>query len=443
MRKAGVLLAIFSLPGSFKIGDLGESAYQWLDLLKANKVSLWQILPLNPVGYGNSPYQAYSAFAGDEIYISIEKLYKSLNLELDHTSLESSYVDYKEARKLKEKYLYKAFKHFKKNNDYYDFNNKAFWLDDYVEFMALKNQNDNKPWTEWKEFKADKRRMDYHRFLQFIFFQQWQSLKNKAKANGVEIIGDIPIYLGHDSAEVYNNQSQFTLNKDGSLAKVAGVPPDYFSENGQLWGNPLYNWIEVAKDNYQLWIDRLKWNQEMFDLIRLDHFRGFDTYWEVDAEEKTAKNGIWRLGPSHAFFNKMYEEVKALNLIVEDLGELRAEVLQIRDDFNLPGMQVIQFLLSKKEIKQIKSKKDNYLVYSGTHDNPPLSEVVDNLELKQRQELFLSLELYSKSLRDNLVYFCLSLDAKWAIIPIQDLIDEDSNSRINTPGTIGSPNWEY
>lgn len=443
MRKAGVLLPIFSLPGTFGIGDLGRSAYQWTDMLAKSKASLWQILPLNPVGYGNSPYQTYSSFAGDEIYISIEDLYRDLGIEFDIEPIISDKVDYEKVKVKKADLLKSAFKKFVPNDKYLNFLESAYWLDEYVEFITLKKQNKMKSWLEWTDFKADKKAMDYERFVQFVFDKQWHKLKDYANEKNILIVGDLPIYLGHDSAEVYFQPELFHLNKDGSPRLVAGVPPDYFSELGQLWGNPLYDWETLKKDGYKLWVDRLSWNQRMFDVIRLDHFRAFDTYWVIPATSAFAKNGKWELGPAHDFFEKMFEKIPNLNLVAEDLGDLRPEVLQLRDDFNLMGMKIIQFALKDHEIKENKHMDKHLIVYTGTHDNSPIQALIDEMSLWQKIKLMFKLPKFSHRLYEVISYYSLTLNADWAFLPVQDIIGLDKSATLNSPGTIGSPNWEW
>lgn len=443
MRKAGVLLPLFALPGSMGIGDLGLSAYKWVDMLASSNASLWQILPLNPVGYGNSPYQTYSSLAGDEIYISIEDLYTALDLKLDIGKIETSRVDYESVRKTKEVYLTKAYLNFKESAAYKDFLKQAYWLDDYVEFITLKKQNQMKSWLEWTNFKLDDDAMEYERFIQYIFYTQWNKLKAYANFKGVEIFGDIPFYVGHDSAEVYFNQESFYLNEDGSSKLVAGVPPDYFSDEGQLWGNPIYDWIKIAENDYQLWIERLAWNQRLFDVIRLDHFRAFDTFWVIDAKEMSAKTGEWRLGPSYNFFNKIYESIPNLNIVAEDLGLLRPEVLLLRDKYDLMGMKIIQFSLLNREIEADRNIDSNLVAYTGTHDNIPIKAFVDNIEKERQDELMKLLPKYSDSLEETLIYYCLSLNTDWAILPVQDILNKGIETLWNSPGSVGSPNWEW
>lgn len=446
-RVAGVLMPLSSLPGTMGIGDLGKDAYLWVDSLKTSGARLWQMLPLNPVGYGNSPYQTYSAFAGDEIYISIERLYESLNLEFVEHHVEANSVDYDTVRTLKNLYLRKAFEHFEKNEDYELFEKESeSWLQEYAEFMAMRKKNGYKAWVEWQDFTVDIVEVAYHKFLQFVFMQQWLELKDYTNHQGIQIVGDIPIYIGHDSAEVYFKRDQFHLNQDGRPTLVAGVPPDYFSEYGQLWGNPIYNWEVMAEDDYKFWVERLEWNQRLFDVIRIDHFRAFDTYWVIDGNATTAKDGEWRLGPAHDFFNAMYRQIDDLKLVVEDLGDLRPEVLQLRDDFNLMGMQIIQFALKADEMERDASMKENMLVYTGTHDNDTLGgwhETHDPVDQKRIHETLIKLGIDDENIIDQICHYTLSLNANWAILPIQDVMRLGGDTRINRPGTIGSPNWEW
>ncbi|QIK56835.1 4-alpha-glucanotransferase [Erysipelothrix sp. HDW6A] len=445
-RVAGVLMPLSSLPGTMGIGDLGKDAYTWLHDLSKTGSSLWQVLPLNPVGYGNSPYQTYSSFAGDEIYICLEDLYESMNLEIEWETIEDDSVDYDEVRKTKTHYLKEAYKHFKEDKNYEEFIIKAHWLDEYADFMALRTQNGNTSWVEWTELIPDPKEANYHKFLQFVFFEQWKKLKTYAEELNIKIVGDLPIYLGHDSAEVYFNRDLFFLGKDGRPTLVAGVPPDYFSEEGQLWGNPIYNWDAIAKTDYKFWVDRLKWNQTMFDVIRLDHFRAFDTYWVVDGEATSAIDGEWRLGPAHDFFDAMYRQIENLDLVVEDLGDLRPEVLQLRDDYELMGMQIIQFALKTKEIERDETMKTNMLVYTGTHDNETLGGWKENMPLKEQVRVAKELAIRGVDddhIIDQICHYTLRLKADWAILPIQDIMRLSGSTRINSPGTVGSPNWEW
>ncbi len=446
-RTAGVLMPVSSFEGTLGIGDFGQSAYDWINQLADTGATIWQILPLNPVGYGNSPYQTYSSFAGDEIYISIEILFQSLGLEYDFEPERGTTIHYDSVRDRKKFALLRAFEVFEKNDAYASFLEVSKpWLDEYVEFIALKKHNDNASWLDWTEFETLEENLEYERFVQFVFYEQWMDLKAYANSLGIIVVGDIPIYLGHDSAEVYHHRDQFLLNPDGSAAWVAGVPPDHFSDEGQHWGNPLYDWDAMAKDNYSLWIERLRWNQLMFDVIRIDHFRAFDTYWAIPGTSDTARIGEWRLGPRHAFFDCMYENIEDLNLVVEDLGDLRPEVLELRDDYNLMGMTIIQFNIKPNELKRDASMGTNVLVYTGTHDNQPIQGWVQDLTPGNHLKISANLRdlgINERTLWKQLCSYTLSLNADWAILPMQDLMGMGDETRINSPGTIGSPNWEW
>lgn len=445
-RRAGVLMPVSSFPGTLGIGDLGKDAYSFIDGLKTTGASIWQLLPLNPVGYGNSPYQTYSAFAGDEIYISIEDLYRDLKLEFDHEPVIGNQVDYETTRNLKNKYLKKAFASFIPNQEYEKFIEQAFWLDEYAEFISLKEKNGFKSWLEWTDFEVDENAKDYQKFLQFVFFKQWMALKDYANKNDILVVGDIPIYLGHDSADVYFNQKEYYLDKDGRPTLVAGVPPDFFSEDGQLWGNPIYKWDLMAENDYSFWVDRFKWNQLAYDVIRLDHFRAFDTYWVIDGDSETAANGEWLIGPRNHFFDAMYKHIPNLNLVVEDLGDLRPEVLELRDDYKLMGMTIIQFHLKPHEVESSLKEGKNLLAYTGTHDNKTLLGRLEELTQDEQDELSDILRTHGfneETLWQQIIHHTLALNCNWAILPYQDLIGMENDARMNEPGTVGSPNWEW
>lgn len=443
-REAGILMPISSLPGTLGIGDFGKTAYEWVDMMDKSGAGLWQILPLNPLGYGNSPYQTYSSFAGDEIYISIEKLFLEMNIPFKKEVWESNFVDYEAVRKRKLGLLKIAYEHFKPNQEYESFLNYAFWLEDYVAFIALKRQNDYRSWLDWENLDLDDEQLNFERFIQYIFFKQWMDLKSYANEKSIQIVGDLPIYVGHDSSDVYHNREFFYLDGKNHPSQVAGVPPDNFSEDGQLWGNPLYKWDKLKADNYSYWVDKLRWNQILFDVIRLDHFRAFDTYWAIPGGSETAKIGEWRLGPAHDFFNVMFEEIENLNIVVEDLGDLRPEVLALRDDFNFKGMKIIQFLLKDHELIENMHMSENFIAYTGTHDNKTMAGHLEEDISEDRQAALMSrLPHYGETLVERICFYTMSLNASWAILPLQDLLSLDNKARINTPATLGSPNWEW
>lgn len=445
-RTSGILLGINSLPGTFGIGDFGDDAYHFVDKMEAAKVKLWQILPLNPVGYGNSPYQTYSAFAGDEIYISIETLYAYLKVEFDSEKVITDRIDYEQVRNIKNAHLRNAYTHFVKDEAYDSFVKEAFWLEDYVKFMSLKKQNNMQSWLDWTVHDVNEDDLDFERFIQYIFFIQWQDLKAYANDRNVSIVGDIPIYLGHDSADVYFNRDQFYLDQDGRPTLVAGVPPDFFSTEGQLWGNPLYNWEQMEADHYQFWINRMLWNQKMYDVIRIDHFRAFDTYWAIDAASNQAKLGEWVIGPRNTLFDALYAALPDLKIVVEDLGDLRPEVLELRDDYNLMGMKIVEFSLNKWDLKNDVNLSKNLLAYTGTHDNQTIVGWLEELGKKGARKLRWNLRRLgykNKDLYQRINHYTLGLPCNWAIIPMQDIMGLDNRARINTPSTIGSPNWEW
>lgn len=462
-RMCGILLAVSSLPGNQGIGDFGKGAYTFIDLLSKNGIRLWQLLPLHPLGYGNSPYQPYSTFAGDPIYINIDRL---ADLGLIKMSSIRNYhkfgerVDYEGVRAFKEPYLRKAFRNFKKQfyqfqEAYEAFCANSFWLNTYAMFAALKRKNANRSWVEWEE--ADKQWIDkqtprkeladevaYEKFLQFLFYLQWDELKAYANDRGIRIMGDMPIYVGLDSADVWENQRLFQLDRDGYPTCVAGVPPDYFSEDGQRWGNPLYHWQRMRKDRYGFWVNRLAWAKRHFDIIRIDHFRAFDTYWSIPAACATAKEGEWCKGPSFDFFDRIFRVLPDIEIVAEDLGDLRSEVHELRDAYNLYGMRVLQFEMEPKQLK--KGLSEHVIVYPGTHDNMCAEQWYElqhpNLKIALRR-FFHNRHYRERHFHDLICHFALNSAADVCVLPMQDILGLKAQGRMNVPSTIGSPNWEW
>ncbi|MCI0713554.1 MAG: 4-alpha-glucanotransferase, partial [Chloroflexi bacterium] len=361
-RSSGVLLHPTSFPGPHGIGDLGKAAYEFLDFLSQSKQHMWQVLPLGPTGYGDSPYQSFSAFAGNPMLISLEKLVEDGLLsegdiqpiaEFDaHTVNYGPVIEYKNDR------LRHAVANFDGgNSDYHRFvNETADWLEDYALFMALKGANGGGSWTGWdiKLIQRDEAALNdarqrladeiaYHKFTQWIFFTQWLELRQAANEQGIKIVGDIPIFVAHDSADVWQNPHLFYLEDDGQPTVVAGVPPDYFSATGQRWGNPLYKWDLMQDNGFKWWIKRIKATLKLVDIIRIDHFRGFEAYWEIPAEEETAVKGQWVKAPGDALFQTIINELGELPLIAENLGVITREVEALREKYELPGMKVLQF----------------------------------------------------------------------------------------------------
>lgn len=468
MKKAGCLMPVSALPSNYGIGDLGSSAYEFIDILSAMGMKIWQILPLNPLGFGNSPYQAHSSFAGDEIYISLDKLVEAGLLSASQVkpfNSKANSVDYTNVRKHKEQLLKQAFKNFNSSVQYQDkyqqFINQNDWLDIYAVFIAFKKINNLNLWTKWpdkfKNWIKNKQldlspyseQINYEKFIQFIFYWQWEQLKTYANSCHIEIMGDIPIYLGLDSADVWSNQELFLLDEEGDPTYIAGVPPDSFSKTGQRWGNPLYNWEKLEKTSFSFWLDRLHGNIKLFDIIRIDHFRAFDTYWKVPASCKTAIEGEWVEAPGYALFDKIYQKLPGINIVAEDLGDLRPQVYELRDKYNLPGMKLFQDHFNLYADNKEFENAANMVIYTGTHDNTTLLGWYSALLPKDKQQLKKYFNLstgpysISRGLLQCIISYLLKCSAKYVVFPIQDIIGLDKSATFNRPGTIGSPNWEW
>lgn len=462
MRVAGALLSVASLPSKYGVGDLGSRAYEFVDILSQMNMKIWQVLPLNPLGFGNSPYQPYSSFAGDELYISLDKLVEDKLLtsdELMSFNEGSTIIDYIAARDFKSKFLLKAFESYKNDkslqNECAKFVSENDWVYNYAVFLTLKKINNLRPWNEWsleqKNWIIDKKldltpfieQINYELFIQFIFFRQWFALKAYANSKNIQIMGDIPIYLGYDSLDVWQNQEMFLLDEEQNPTFIAGVPPDYFSATGQRWGNPIYNWDKLKETGFQFWIERLRGNATAFDIIRIDHFRAFDTFWKIPSSCPTAIDGEWIEAPGYDLFDAVYAAMPDIKIVVEDLGDLRPEVHQLRNHYKLPGMQIFQF---KYQINGDNSEMEttkNTIVYTGTHDNETLMGWYLGLSRWQRKQLKRALNANEMNIKDKLLKQILKYAADYVIFPIQDLIGLDNHARINFPGKIGSPNWEW
>lgn len=463
-RCAGVLAAVSSLPGNQGIGDFGRKTKMFIDQIAQAGFRLWQVLPLQAAGYGNSPYQSYSSYAGDPIYINIDRL-SEIGL-LKQSSIKNlnkfkESVSYEAVRQFKEPYFRKAFYEFKKHFDrfqteYDRFCEECGWLENYAVFITFKKANEMQEWRKWpqemKEWPAKQaigleaygNDIFYEKFLQFMFYTQWMEIRAYAKEKGIRIIGDIPFYVGLDSADVWMEQHLFLLEEDGSPSCVAGVPPDYFSEAGQRWGNPIYNWEKMKEERYEFWIRRLAWQQECYDVIRIDHFRAFDTYWQIPASCLTAVEGEWLEGPGTDFFDRLYQCLPDIQLIAEDLGEIRKEVTVLKDHYHLPGMDVLLFRMEPKLLKREAQK--NSVVYTGTHDNDTAEEAYGKFDHNRRialRRFFHNRNYTERNFHDLLVHFALDSEADQVIIPLQDLLGLKADGHMNHPGTVGSPNWEW
>ncbi|MEO8435219.1 MAG: 4-alpha-glucanotransferase [Pyrinomonadaceae bacterium] len=478
-RASGILLHPTSLPGRFGIGDLGDEAYRFADFLVGAGQSLWQVLPLGSTGSGASPYSCDSAFAGNTLLVSPEKLVAAgLLLETELTAAQpfsAERVDFDRVREDKTALLAGAFECFNESgntslrNEYASFcRAQTFWLDDYSLFLALKEQQGGMAWSEWEpplrrreppaleRVRTDlSRQVEAQKFYQFLLFKQWFELKQYCNAKGIRVIGDLPIFVAHDSADVWVNPGLFKLDRDGLPLVVAGVPPDYYSATGQFWGNPIYNWEAMRADGFAWWIERLRAMLRMFDLFRVDHFRGFAACWEIPAGDKTAENGRWVAAPGRALFAVAQQKLGELPIIAEDLGVITPEVDELRDALGFPGMRVMQFGFSsdRENIHLPGNYPANVVAYTATHDNDTTvgwfnelaedgsSRPAENIE---REKEFCREYLGSdgKEINWDFIEAVLASRANMAIIPLPDVLGLGSEARMNLPNTVAG-NWAW
>ncbi len=473
-RRAGILLHPTSLPSKYGIGDFGKEAFEFVDFLKAAGQSIWQILPLNPVGFGYSPYQSPSAFAGNPMMISIDALIEDGLLDENDVKVplklgRSRWVEFDSVAKLKDTALRKAFENFKTRLTTDEKLDKAFkifckeqayWLDDYALFAAIKQQHGGGYWVEWdsKIKQRDKKTLAtlkkdladeilFTQFEQFIFEQQWQKLHKYALDFGIQILGDMPIFVSADSADAWANQQEFQLDKEGHPEKVAGVPPDYFSATGQLWGNPQYDWDEMAATKYKWWKLRFKRLYELVDIVRIDHFRAFESYWSIDGKATTAIHGEWIKGPGLKFFNEIRKEIGDAHIVAEDLGIITDAVDELREDCGFPGMKVLHFALHYNEYGRIGFvAPENSVTYTGTHDNNTtvgwFMEDVDNDSKATIAALVDADVRRPDDVCQKLIEFAYASNSRFTIVPMQDVLKLDGKNRMNTPGTVGT-NWGW
>lgn len=501
-RSSGILLHPTSLPGKYGIGDLGQCAYDFIDFLYKGSQTLWQILPLNPTSFGDSPYQSFSTFAGNPLLISIDTLitegylkYEDLN---DIPDFNRYTVDYGNVINFKNTILKKAFSNFKKNatkiqkNKFNEFCkcNKS-WLDDYCLFISIKNyfinersntylsdeyivfqkENENilsqdsindyfygAVWNSWpKELisrtpsalskfrKLLDMEIEFQKFLQYEFYREWNMLKQYANEKDIKIIGDIPIFVALDSADVWVNKTLFSLDDEGYPTSVAGVPPDYFSEDGQLWGNPLYAWDKHEKTSYQWWKGRIAFALECVDILRIDHFRGFESYWSIPYGDETAVNGVWKKGPGKNFFVEIKKSLGKLPIIAEDLGIITEKVEKLRNILGFPGMKVLQFGFdaSNRNMNMPHNiKTSNVVLYTGTHDNDTTAGWYKNASPEIQDQLRRYMNVSGDDPAWDLIRLAFLSVAKFAIIPMQDIMRLGTENRMNTPG-IASGNWQF
>ncbi len=467
-RQAGILLHPTSLSGPDGIGDLGPAAYQWIDSIKKAGFSLWQVLPLGPTGYGDSPYQCFSAFAGNPFLISPVML---LDEGLLHRSdlanrphLPADHVDYGKTIEWKNILLQTAYSRFchihpplmtDEFNEFQQMEKK--WLEDFCLFMAIKEHMGGKAWNEWpKELRKRNpatlaefshlhaEDIQYHQFRQFLFSRQWNQLHSYVHDVGIKIIGDIPLFVAYDSADVWANPELFYLDPDGDPQFVAGVPPDYFSATGQLWGNPLYKWEYHRQTGYSWWIDRIKSTLSLFDFIRLDHFRGFAGYWEIPAGMPTAEKGRWVPGPGADFLSKVSTTLGRLPIIAEDLGEITPDVIELREKFNLPGMKIFQFSFSSDPTDPFlpHNYPVNCVAYTGTHDNDTSIGWYQTAPETERDFCRRYLACDSSGIPWEMIRAVWQSAARITIAPLQDFLSLDTSARMNYPGRMGG-NWSW
>ena len=472
-RAAGILLHPTSFPGRYGIGDFGDAAYQFVDFLVASKQSLWQILPLGPTGYGDSPYQSFSAFAGNPLLISPDRLVREgyLPETAVHTlpAFPQHEVDFGPVINYKNLLLQQAHEHFLTNGTdpqqaaYQQFcRNNGTWLDDFALFMALKNhhvEHEGGVWNTWPRDIALREpeamagwsetlshEIDRHKFLQFLFFQQWLSLKAYANERGIQIIGDIPIFVAFDSADVWANPELFYLDETGAPTVIAGVPPDYFSATGQRWGNPLYRWDRMADNGYAWWATRLQMCFTQADIVRIDHFRGFDAYWEIPASEPTAVVGQWVPGPGAKFFQAMRDQLGELPLIAEDLGVITPEVVALREEFDFPGMKILQFAFGGEQNSAFlpHTFDKNSVVYTGTHDNETVLGWYKNASDAERDHIRRYMQISGQNISWDMTRLAYASVSNTAVAMLQDLIGLGNEARMNFPGKVGGYwRWRY
>lgn len=456
-----------SLPSPFGIGDLGDEARAFVDFLHEAGQTLWQVLPLTPPGYGDSPYQSISAFAGNTLLIDPRALIDDGLLQpndLPDGFVNSDRVDFEAARHLKGELLNRAFGRFREGNspsivaEFDEFNSRsAWWLDDYALFNAAKGGQGNREWTAWEsEFAARDPQslanaranladeITRQKFFQFLFFRQWRALRDYARDREVKIIGDLPIFMAHDSADVWANRQLFKLNDDGSPKVVAGVPPDYFSETGQLWGNPLYDWEQLRAAEFKWWTDRVRWSLDLFDLMRIDHFRGFVACWEIPAGDATAQNGQWVDTPGHELFTALKRSIPDLPIIAENLGVITPEVEKLREEFGFPGMRVLQFAFggdATNDHLPHNHTRDS-VVYTGTHDNDTTAGWFASAGEKEREYCLQYLGTEGHEINWEMIRAAMASVGTVAIIPMQDLLGFGNEARMNLPASQKG-NWSW
>ncbi len=465
MRQSGILMHITSLPGPYGVGTMGENAYKFVDFLQSAGQTCWQILPLNPTGYGDSPYQSFSSWAGNPYLIDLDILVKEGLLrqeELEKLSWETSpnRVDFGLQYTRRYPILRTAHERFVPGEEYDTFcRENTFWLNNYALFMAIKDALGGAPWLTWPEGLKTcrpealeeqrqklRKDLDFYRFLQYQFFRQWKALRHYANEKGIRIIGDIPIYVPLDSADVWANPHLFQLDSSLRPTSVAGCPPDSFTADGQLWGNPLYDWPIHEKTGYRWWIRRLSAAAAMYDVVRIDHFRGLESYWSVPAQDETAKNGHWCPGPGMSFVHAVREALPGLDFIAEDLGYITPEVRKLQQNSGYPGMKVLEFAFDSRE-------ESDYLphlypvdsvCYTGTHDNPPLGQWLEEAapEDVACAKAYLGLN-QEEGYIWGIIRGAMSSVSRLCVVQLQDYLELGIGARMNQPGSLSCANWTW
>ncbi len=475
-RASGILLHPTSLPGPYGVGDLGDEAHRFADFLADAGQSLWQVLPLGPTGYADSPYQCFSAHAGNTLLVNPDRLVRDHLLDArdldDAPSFNAARVDYGAAIEFKNRLLARAYENFRTErgthlrHDFDEFcRREAAWLEDYALFRALKTEHEEVAWTEWESAAARREpdalaaarerlggQVTAQKFYQFVFFRQWRALKDHCRERGVKIVGDIPIFVAHDSSDVWANPRLFKLKEDGRPLVVAGVPPDYFSRTGQLWGNPLYDWEAMRRDNFAWWIERVRGTLRTVDVIRIDHFRGFAASWEIPGGDPTAERGQWVAAPGHELFSAIRDALGQLPILAEDLGVITPDVDALRDSFNFPSMRIMQFGFNEPPHLPHNYAR-NMCVYTGTHDNDTTAgwfdsragvgstRTAEQIE-RERAHCLAYLASDGREINWDFVRAVLASVADTAIIPLQDVLGLGSEARMNLPATTEG-NWAW
>jgi 4-alpha-glucanotransferase len=458
-RASGILLHPTSLPGPHGIGSLGVEAYRFVDFLAASGFSLWQILPLGPTGYGDSPYSALSAFAGNPLLICLERLVEAGDLDptdITGASMEDGQVNFPLVHSFKTRLLHKAARTFRSKGNgerqqaFIKFcREQASWLDDYGLFQSLRRQFKKVSWNNWpREIRRRRPKalafwkeelaaaLHDQRYAQFVFYEQWFALKNYANQRGIRLLGDLPIFVALDSVDVWSHPEIFQLNQDSQPTLVAGVPPDYFSATGQRWGNPLYRWERMAENDFTWWKTRLRWTLDQTDLLRIDHFRGFESCWAIPADEPTAINGTWQPVPGAELFSSLRRELGQLPLIAEDLGIITPAVEALRDQFGLPGMKILQFAFDSGPNNPYlpHNLPRRCVVYTGTHDNATTLGWWQSLATEPQQQVTAYLGRHTPNMPWDLIHAAMTSVAEICIVPLQDILGLDDSARMNRPG---------